>query len=163
MSDDVTIEVVSEQADVDWGELHRLLNDSFAYMEGRVDPSSSLTQMSAEDLKRKAQVETLFVARQLGNVVGSAYCREEGASIYIGKVAVAKELQGRGIGRRLIKRAEQLATERGCAALELETRVELVENQAAFGRLGFVEVSRSAHAGYAQPTSVRMRKPVGDW
>ena len=163
MSDEVTIEVVSEQADVDWGELHRLLNACFAYMQGHVDPPSSLIKMSVEDLKRKAQVETLIVARQLGNLVGTAYCREEGASIYIGKVAVAQELQGQGIGRRLVKRAEQLATERGCAALELETRVELVENQTAFGRLGFVEVSRSAHKGYPQPTSVRMRKLIGGW
>ena len=83
MSDEVTIEVVSEQADVDWGELHHLLNACFAYMQGRVDPPSSLTKMSVEDLKRKAQVETLIVARKSGNLVGTAYCREEGASICV--------------------------------------------------------------------------------
>jgi phosphinothricin acetyltransferase len=44
--------------------------------------------------------------------------------------------------------------------LELKTRVELVENQAAFARMGFVEIGQTSHAGFPNPTSVTMRAPA---
>ena len=45
-------------------------------------------------------------------------------------------------------------------ALELQTRVELGANHAAFQRLGFVEVGRTAHDGYDRPTSITFRKSL---
>ena len=46
----------------------------------------------------------------------------------------------------------------GKPMLELQTRIELTANQAAFRKLGFHETARTAHAGYDRPTSVTMRK-----
>lgn len=46
------------------------------------------------------------------------------------------------------------------AYLELETRIELLENHATFAALGFVRVTESAHPGFSRPTSITMRKPV---
>ncbi len=48
----------------------------------------------------------------------------------------------------------------GLAAVELETRVELLENHASFRAMGCQEINRTAHPGYAQPTSITFRKPV---
>ena len=48
----------------------------------------------------------------------------------------------------------------GKPLLELQTRVELNGNHAAFARLGFRETERTAHAGYERPTSLTMRKAL---
>jgi hypothetical protein len=42
----------------------------------------------------------------------------------------------------------------------LQTRVELVENHAAFSRMGFAKTGESAHPGYDRPTSITMRRAV---
>jgi hypothetical protein len=48
----------------------------------------------------------------------------------------------------------------GKHGLELQARVELTANHAAFARLGFHETGRTAHEGYDRPTSVTMRKTL---
>lgn len=57
-------------------------------------------------------------------------------------------------------KAETLARRDGNSKLRLETRVELTENHAAFGRMGFVKVSETAHAGFDRPTSITMEKII---
>ena len=69
---------------------------------------------------------------------------------YVGKLAVDPGCQGQGIGRRLMQAVEALARSRGKAAIELQTRIELTGNHAAFARLGFHETDRTAHDGYSQ-------------
>ena len=46
----------------------------------------------------------------------------------------------------------------GKPALELQTRIELTGNHAAFRRMGFVETARTAHPGFDRPTSITFRK-----
>jgi GNAT superfamily N-acetyltransferase len=70
---------------------------------------------------------------------------------------VRPALQGRGIGRLLVEAARVEARRRGLAWLELQTRIELVENHAAFARMGFARTGETAHPGFARPTSVTMR------
>jgi len=38
--------------------------------------------------------------------------------------------------------------------------VELVENHAAFAKMGFVRTGESAHPGYDRPTSITLRRAV---
>jgi hypothetical protein len=57
-----------------------------------------------------------------------------------------------------MRAVEDLARERGKDAIELQTRIELTTNHAAFARLGFRESGRTAHEGYDRPTSITMRK-----
>ena len=52
------------------------------------------------------------------------------------------------------------ARARGFACLALQTRIELVENHRAFGRMGFVKTAETAHPGFARPTSFTMRATV---
>ena len=81
-------------------------------------------------------------------------------ALYVGKLAVAASHRGQGLARRMLDRAEARARDLGLPALELQTRVELVENQAAFLAMGFVEVGRTAHKGYDRPTSITYRRAV---
>jgi len=88
------------------------------------------------------------------------FCRAQPDCIYVGKVAVAPELQGQGVGRKLFAKAFQLANEAGLSELELETRVELKENYIAFSKLGFKQIGTTSHLGYDRPTSIVMRAKV---
>jgi GNAT superfamily N-acetyltransferase len=129
-------------------------------MDERIDPPSSIHSMTASDFVRKATSETLITASLDGSLVGCLFCRSTGEWLYVGKMAVAANLQRSGVGRLMIDQARQLARNQGLLGLELETRIELTENHDAFGRLGFVVVAQEAHEGYSRMTSVRMRSPL---
>jgi GNAT superfamily N-acetyltransferase len=145
----------------DWEELLALLNRAFAVMEGRIDPPSSLHRLDAAGLAAKAGVERCFLAWCGARLAGCVFCAERADGLYVGKLAVDPALQGRGIGRALMARAEAEALALGLPALELQTRVELVENHRTFERLGFVRTGETAHPGHDRPTSVTMRKVLG--
>ena len=56
--------------------------------------------------------------------------------------------------------AEEHARDAGLPYLELDTRIELVENHDAFAAMGFVTTAERAHEGYDRPTFVTMRKQL---
>jgi GNAT superfamily N-acetyltransferase len=143
-----------------WGALLALLQESFAYMDGRIDPPSSLNRMTEGDLRTKAHRERLIVALEGSKLVGCAYADVRNTSVYLSKVAVAPDARGRGVARLLVAAAESIARASGRQVLELQTRIELVENHKAFGALGFKKVAEAAHAGYSRPTSITMQRPV---
>ncbi len=153
------IEAPSEFSD--WPALLRLLQSAFAYMDGRIDPPSSLQRMGIAELQAKAQHESLFLAVDGDDLIGCAFAELRSDCVYVGKVAVALPYRGRGIARQLLAAAESLARRSGVHALELQTRVELVENHRTFAALGFVKVAETAHPGYSRPTTITMRKQFG--
>ncbi len=144
----------------DWDALHALLVTCFAYMDGRIDPPSSLSRMTPGSLRDKARSETLVTLRRDGSLIGCGFFSDTGHSIYLGKLAVLPARRGRGLLRRIVGEADAMARRLGRPVLELETRVELVETHAAFARLGFTETGRTAHTGYDRPTSLTMTRPV---
>ena len=144
----------------DFSALHRLLLTAFAYMEPRIDPPSSLTKTSVDDLRAKAQAEDLFLIRDAEMPVGCLFGAPRGDAYYIGKLAVAASQRGQGHARALIDAAARRAGSLGLPCLELQSRVELVENHIAFGRLGFVQTDATAHQGYDRPTSLTFRRAL---
>ena len=144
----------------DWDALHALLGTCFAFMEGRIDPPSSLAAMTPDSLRRKAEAETLVTLWDREILAACGYLRDTGRSVYLGKLAVHPDHRGRGLLRRMVAEADAMARALGRPVLELGTRVELTENHATFARLGFAEVARTAHPGYDRPTSVTMERPV---
>ena len=159
MDQTVGISIVGLAADFDrWDDLLALIRRAFAYMDGAIDPPSSARLLTAEALGEKAKRETAFLAIENDRIVGCIFALERVRDFYVGKLAVEPRLQGQGIGTRLMRAVEDLARERGMDAIELQTRVELIANHAAFARLGFRETERTAHEGYDRPTSITMRK-----
>ena len=140
-----------------WPPILRLLQASFAFMEGRIDPPSSLRDLTPEALTRQAQVGEIWV---IGAPVACVFLTPKSGVLYVGKLAVASAHRGQGLARRLMDVAEARARDMGLQALELQVRVELVENQAAFRAMGFVEVARTAHPGYDRPTSITYQRAV---
>ncbi|CDX15454.1 GNAT family N-acetyltransferase [Mesorhizobium sp. LCM 4577] len=159
MDQSVGISITGLPAHFDrWDDLLALIRRAFAYMDGIIDPPSSAHLLTADTLAEKAKREAGFLAIENGRVVGCVFALERAQDFYVGKLAVEPRLQGQGIGARLMRAVEDLARERGKDAIELQTRIELTANHAAFARLGFRESERTAHAGYDRPTSITMRK-----
>lgn len=140
-----------------WPPILELLHQAFAYMEGRIDPPSSLRDLTPEALARQTAVGEIWI---IGAPVACVFLTPKPGVLYVGKLAVAEGHRGRGLARQLIGKAEARAQEMRLQALELQTRVELLENQAAFRAMGFLEVGRTAHAGYDRPTSITYRRAV---
>ena len=140
-----------------WPPILALLRQAFAYMDGRIDPPSSLRDLTPEALTWQARVGELWI---IGAPVACVFLTPKPGALYVGKLAVAESHRGQGLARRLIDRAETRAREMGLPELELQTRVELVENQATFVAMGFREVGRTAHEGFARPTSITYRRAV---
>ncbi|RED12007.1 GNAT family N-acetyltransferase [Pontivivens insulae] len=134
-----------------------LLHTAFAPMDGRIDPPSSLHRTRVHDIALHRVEQVLLVARHADMVVGCAFLSRRADHAYLGKLAVHPRHQGQGIARRLIDWAIELADR---PVLRLETRVELVDNQRAFKKLGFVEVARTSHPGYDRPTSVTLERLI---
>ena len=134
----------------DWTGLLDLIRRAFAGMEGRIDPPSSLHRLTPQGLAASPEVWVLG-ATPLACMV----LTPKPGHLHLGKLAVEPALLGRGFGRLMVARAEDRARELGLDRLELETRVELVENHRFYLALGFHEAGRSAHPGFDHPTSVR--------
>ncbi len=132
-----------------------LMRGAFAYMEGVVDPPSSIHRLTLDAL-RAGEVWALGdppVACMMLTVKGDA--------LYLGKLAVAAAHRGRGLARSMVEAAAARARALDLSAIELQTRVELTANQAAFLAMGFTETARTAHPGYSRPTSITYRRKVG--
>ena len=135
-----------------------LIRDAFAYMDGIIDPPSSMTRLTESNLARAARDGEVWVLEELGETVACVVFTPKPDVLYIGKLAVADTHRGRGLSRQLIALAERRAAARGLAALELQSRVELTQNHAAFQAMGFERVGETSHPGYDRPTSLTFRK-----
>ena len=151
----MSISVKQVTGEYDWQAILDLLHESFAYMEGRIDPPSSLHQLTSFGIAAFAATHHLAVIEHQQAPVACAFITYKPHATYIGKLATAKMHRGKGLAKALIEHAAQI---RRHSVLELETRIELVENRRAFDAMGFVKISEGAHEGYAQATSVKMQK-----
>jgi ribosomal protein S18 acetylase RimI-like enzyme len=135
-----------------------LIRTGFAYMDGVIDPPSSMHRLTLADLDAQADRGEVW---SLGDPVQACVVLTPKAGcLYLGKLCVATAAQGQGHARRLVDLAVERARARGLPCVELQTRVKLTANQATFAALGFVETGRTAHPGYDRPTSVTMRRMV---
>lgn len=78
--------------------------------------------------------------------VGFLAAERIGDALHVWEIAVKHELQGRGIGRRLIARAVERARSRGLAEVTLTTFRDVPWNAPFYRRLGFREVEGAPSA-----------------
>ena len=114
-------------------------------------------RLSLADVADQARAGEVWV---IDEVTACVFLTPTASALYVGKLAVAAEARGKGLARALIALAEDRARALELPALELQTRIELSANQAAFQALGFVEVARTAHAGFDRPTSITYRRVI---
>ena len=71
-----------------------------------------------------------------------------GDRLLIENIAVHPAAQGTGLGTKLMRFAEQQATQRNLRRLILYTHEVMTENQAIYAHLGYREVDRRSEDGY---------------
>lgn len=146
----------------DWSKLLDLLHGAYAFMTARIDPPSSLLRMDQQALEQKARDETMLLAFAGETLVGCVFASRRADCLYVSKLAVSEQARRRGVARQLLQQVESLASSLSLPFVELETRIELTENHATFAALGFHKTAETAHDGHDRPTSITMRKAVGD-
>lgn len=133
-----------------------LIQSTFAYMDNLIDPPSSMHALTLSDLTA-APAELWAIGTP---IVACVILTPKPPALYIGKLAVAETHRGQSYAKILLDHAETRARALGLTHLELQTRVELVGNQAAFAAMGFVETARTAHKGYARPTAITYQRKI---
>jgi predicted N-acetyltransferase YhbS len=142
------------------GAVLALIRTTFAYMEGRIDPPSSMHRLTLDELARQAETAEVWIAEEDDRVVACVVLTPHSDALYLGKLAVAVSHRGRGLARRLVALAEERARALHLTAVELQSRVELTENHSAFSALGFRMTAETTHPGYDRPTSLTFVKPI---
>lgn len=133
-----------------------LIQRSFAYMEGRIDPPSSMKSLTRDNIADQCTTGEVWV---IGDPpLACMFLRERNGRLYLGKLAVDATARGKGLARTLVAVAHERALKRGLRELELEVRIELTENHTTFAALGFTNAGTGAHPGYDRPTFLTMRR-----
>jgi GNAT superfamily N-acetyltransferase len=143
-------------APYDWDALLALIKRAFAGMEGRIDPPSSLHRITARDLAHHDGEVWVIGTPALACMV----LTQKPHTLHLGRLAVDPAHQGEGYAHILINHAETRARALGLPALELQSRIELVENHAIFFALGFEQSGATTHEGFDTPTSLVFTKAV---
>lgn len=145
----------------DFTALLSLLRACFAYMEGRIDPPSSLGRMTLDSLRADAADKEIWVIEDTDQPIACMILTPQPDTLHLGKLATAPSHRGTGLARRLIDHASARARARGLPSITLQSRIELIENHAVFRALGFSETGATSHPGFPRPTSLTFTRPVG--
>jgi predicted N-acetyltransferase YhbS len=103
------------------------------------DPSLPPLQESHEQLDADLDRTHGLVALDGDRVVGSVRVRVDGTSLHIGRLSVAPDRQGRGLGALLLARAEEVAE---ASEALLFTGHLSASNLRLYARAGYVEQRR---------------------
>lgn len=100
----------------DEAEVRALWSVVFGYAEARNDPAKVLAQKLRWDGR-------LLVAVEGDHVIGTLMVGYDGHRGWLYRLAVAEAARRRGVGRALVRQAEQLLAALGCAKVNLQLHV----------------------------------------
>jgi predicted N-acetyltransferase YhbS len=135
-----------------------LVRAAFATQSVVTDPLPSALRLNGADVAAHLRSGAGAVAEVAGELAGAALWVEQDGGLYLGRLAVASVWRGRGIAKALLAAAEAAARGMGLPRVRLSTRLVLLHNRRLFAACGFVETTRQAHPGYAEPTFVNLQK-----
>ena len=135
-------------------ELHQFVQDAFRDLP--IDPPSSSLKETLADFAARFKSDTIFVASDAGELIGSIFCTPEDDALYVGRLAVRPDWRRRGVASALIEAAKSEAQRRGATRMTLGARIALPGNLALFRRHGFAIVRKTCHPGFTTPTSYDM-------
>ena len=100
-----------------------------------------LTQ-TLEELRAELVENLGCVARQGGRMIGVVRAQRDGELLLIGRLAIAPDAQGQGIGTRLLAAVEDRGRAGGCREAELFTGSLSEANLRLYEREGYRETTR---------------------
>jgi ribosomal protein S18 acetylase RimI-like enzyme len=134
---------LAEPADLD--AIQRIVREAYALYVPRIGKEPA--PMTA-DYAALVDAREVRVATDTDVVVGVLVVRPVEGALHLENVAVADRAKGRGIGRALVRYAEDEARELGFGAVELYTNAKMTENLSLYPHLGYVETGRRSEAGF---------------
>lgn len=147
--------VIAPISDADAGEVLTVQRAAFvseAAIYGSVD-MPPLTQTLSE-LEAELRSESGFTARIGGRLVGAIRYVEDGDLLLIGRIAIAPDMQGEGIGRRLLDAAEKAS---GAEFAELFTGSLSEANIRLYTSCGYEEHERVPDGDGTEQVFLRKR------
>ncbi|MVA76655.1 tRNA (guanosine(37)-N1)-methyltransferase TrmD [Auraticoccus sp. F435] len=125
--------------------------------EAHANPGLRIPPLHEElaDVRASLEEWSTWVVRSAGRLVGSVRGRLQGEDWEIGRLAVAPDLQGRGLGRRLLAHAESTAPPAARRAV-LTTGEGSARNLRFYRRAGY----RPAPESPVEPGTVLLAKPL---
>ncbi len=137
-----------------------LIQESFAAYRGWLQPPSSSADESVASIGAILARGGAALAFIDGEAAGTVLWQPKADSVYLGRLSVLPSCRRRGIAGVLIDWVEAEARRQGVAAVTLGVRIALPDNHRLFASRGFVEIGRTAHHGWHEPTSIDMRKEL---
>ena len=138
-----------------------LIQAAFAEYRGRLKPDSSAYGETPEGIAGQlVGRQGAAIAERDGVAVGCVLYRDKGEDLYFGRLSVLPDHRRSGVAEALVAAVEAEARARGARGVVLGVRIALTGNQRLFTRLGYLEISREAHPGFSEPTSINMRKAL---
>ncbi len=111
---------------------------------------------SLEDVRAWLDDWTTWCVRAAGRLVGAVHARQEGSSWEIGRLMVAPDLAGRGLGGWLLRLAEAAAPA-DVESITLYTGAQSTRNIAMYERAGFARALAPAPPGVVRLEKFRRR------
>lgn len=139
--------------------VHRLTQAAFRE-QAALDPPSGAASETVETVREELAKFEGAIGWLGDRPVACLRMVPEGARLHVRRLAVAPDLQGKGIGRAMMTWAELATARMGLIELTVGVRIALPGNRAFYERLGYEVLGRHAHVGYARPTWIEMRKRV---
>ena len=121
--------------------LTECIRAAYAAYDGRISDLPDVTAGIAEDIAR----DVVWIAESGGAIVGGLVMRLAGDVAHIANLAVHPDGAGAGLGKRLMRRAEEQVHDAGVQEMRLATHVDLTEVQAFYARLGWSEFARAGN------------------
>ena len=158
MSDSISLRMATPE---DAPALAATIVAAFEQYRGRLTPESGALSETPQGIAAEMRQHTGgIVAEWNGRIVGCVMFRLYQGDLYFGRLSVLPEARGHKLAARLIAAVEREARKLDLLGVRLGVRVQLVENQKLFQSLGYREISREAHEGFSEPTSINMRKSL---
>lgn len=151
--------VVSPVTEQDLGELLTLQRAAFV-TEAQVVGNISIPPLTEtiSEIRHELRSGVLIIKVTVGHrIVGSGRGKTRGKAFEISRMAVAPDMQSRGIGRRILTELESLAPE-GTEKLTLYTGAASLRNRSLYERAGY-EFDRIEEASFGNAL-VHMVKAV---
>lgn len=153
---DVTIRPLSPD---DAGEVMTLQRAAFvqeAQIYGSIDMPAFTQTLDA--VESELAENDGCVAHIGTRMVGVARARHDGTLLMIGRIAIAPDVQGEGVGSRLLAAVEQRGREAGCTVAELFTGSLSEANLRLYERAGYTESQRVPTGDGIE--EIYLRKPL---